>query len=448
MKLRTRLTWGSAAVTAISTLLIGGFAITSSHNSAIALIDQSLNQVAVSVHGHSNDALSQALYMVQESNLALTLVYMTTDRTVTVLTRSKLNVVPDPSLMDLRRGLLKAQSIAGVESYRMRSVQLPDNEYLIIAASLRDIDTRFKSDALRLAGFIFLCLFMAGLATWLLMRRDVRKIEQLIDSATEISNGRTSLDVEVTSGDSEVDQLGVALNRMVITLRRTAEVEERAAKRMQEFIGDASHELRTPLTVIKGYVELLSGDRMIDPAQRAKAYDRVNSEIVRMASLISDILFLAEFGESRIAEPENVNLSEVVSAHMSDFMRLNPSRQIEKEIGEGIKFKGVKAHIERLLTNALGNISHHTPTAAPVRVTLKEVKGGIKLAIEDGGPGLSEDVYLNGIQSFQRFDKSRSREDGGSGLGMSIIFTIVREHGGSVRLRKSDLGGLDLHILL
>jgi two-component system OmpR family sensor kinase len=235
---------------------------------------------------------------------------------------------------------------------------------------------------------------------------------------------------------------------MVVSLRRTVEIEERAAKKMQEFIGDASHELRTPLTVIKGYVELLSGVRMIDPIQRVRAYGRVQSEILRMESLISDILFLAEFGESRIAEPEDFDLSELVNEHLTDFVRLNPSRLVSKAVGDGIRLEGLKDHMARLLTNAFGNISGHTPADAPVRVTLRQVNGEVALDIEDGGPGLEEDVYRNGIQGFQRFDKSRSREDGGSGLGMSIIFTIVREHGGSVSLRKSDLGGLDLHVRL
>ncbi|MEK6647803.1 MAG: histidine kinase dimerization/phospho-acceptor domain-containing protein [Actinomycetota bacterium] len=448
MKLRTRLTLGSAAVTAISTLLIGGFAITSSHNSDIALIDQSLDQVAVSVNGQSNDALSQALFTVQASNLALTLVLLNADHQATVLNESKLSVVPEPSDQDIESALLQAQTIPAAESYRLRTVQLPDGEYILVAASLRDVDTLFKSNLLHLLGFIALCLLIAGLAIWLLVRRDIKKIEQLIDFATQISDGDTSLDLTAPSGDSEVDQLATALNRMVIALRRTVEIEERATKRMQEFMGDASHELRTPLTVIKGYVELLSGVRMTDSEQRERAYSRVNSEIARMESLIQDILFLAEFGESRVVDSVEFDLSELVTAHLNDFAALNAGRQITTQIAGGIKFKGSDAHIARLLANAFGNISRHTPIDAPVQVRLKENEEEIELAIEDGGSGLSEDVYRNGIQSFQRFDRSRSRENGGSGLGMSIIFAIVHEHGGTVTLRKSNLGGLDLHIVL
>ena len=81
-----------------------------------------------------------------------------------------------------------------------------------------------------------------------------------------------------------------------------------------------------------------------------------------------------------------------------------------------------------------------------MRVTLKRIGGRVDLFIEDGGPGLPDGAYSGGIQGFQRFDKSRSREHGGSGLGMSIIFAIAREHSAGVALRRSDLGGLGIHL--
>jgi hypothetical protein len=96
VKLRTRLTLASAAVTSISTLLIGGFAVNASHNSGIALLDKSLNQVASSVRGNTNAALSEVLYSVQQSGMALTLVYYTAQKQASVLNESSLTVVPNP----------------------------------------------------------------------------------------------------------------------------------------------------------------------------------------------------------------------------------------------------------------------------------------------------------------------------------------------------------------
>ena len=446
MKLRTRLIVASATVTTISTMLIGGFAISSTHNSQIALLDKSLNLVISSINRDSTSALSEALFAVQQSDISLTLVYFSSSKIATVLNESQLSKVPSPNESELTYSFSRAQTHSGAEDYRFRSVKLTAGEYVLVAGSLADIQSQFRSDRLRLFGFTFGWLFLAILVTWIYIRRDFKKIENLIFSATEISNGETSVEIPSWDGDSELDQLSESLNRMVVALRRTAEIEEAAAKRMQDFLGDASHELRTPLTVVKGYVELLSGTEMTDLEQRKRSFDRVGSEIKRMEALIKDLLFLAEFGMQPELALGDVEFSSLLTSHVDDFRLLNAARQIELEIEPDIVLKGFRPHLERLLVNIFGNISRHTPYDAPVRVTLVKLPVGAELIIEDGGPGLPESAYQSGVQSFQRFDKSRSREHGGSGLGMSIILAIVNEHRGRVILGKSALGGLRIHL--
>lgn len=446
MKLRTRLTLASAAITSISTLLIGGFALNATHNSGIALLDKSLNQVATSVRGHTNAALSEALYSVQQSDIALTLVYYTADKKSSVLSVSRLTVTPNPSSEEIKTSTKQPITHQGVENFRMRTISLSDGEYLVVAGSLHDIDKRFKSDLLHLLYFILICLVAAVIATWMLVRRDIKRIEVLIATAGDISSGDTDVHISPVNGNSEIDQLAESLNKMVVSLRRTAEIEEEASRRMQDFLGDASHELRTPLTVVKGYVELLAGPAMSDPEKRTRAFERVGSEIVRMESLISDLLFLAEFGDVPNQEFSTVDISEILRSHLVDFSTLNRSRKIDSDIEDDLKIQGSAAHLARLMTNILANISRHTPPDASVRITLKRKSDGVDLLIEDGGPGLPEGAYSASMQSFQRFDKSRSREHGGSGLGMSIIFAIAREHSGRVTLQPSDLGGLGVHV--
>jgi two-component system OmpR family sensor kinase len=446
VKLRTRLTLASAAVTSISTLLIGGFAVESSHNSGIALLDKSLNEVANSVRGTANAALSNALYSVQQSDTALTLVYYTAQKQASVLSISSLTPVPNPTKNEITASVKRPITHNGSESYRFRTMRLTEGEYLVVAASLHDIDKQFQAALLRLILFILLCLVAAGIATAVLVKRDMKRIESLIETAGEIADGDTDVHIALVDGKSEIDQLAESLNKMVIALRHTVEVEEQAAVRMQDFLGDASHELRTPLTVVKGYVELLAGPAMEDPERRARAFERVSSEILRMERLISDLLFLAEFGEMPSQDFELIDISQILNSHLADFSILNESRKIESHIQAGIIIEGLAPHISRLFSNIFGNISRHTPATAPVRVTLERTSESVHLAIEDGGPGLPGGAYATGMQSFQRFDKSRSRENGGSGLGMSIIFAIAREHSTSVDLRRSDLGGLGIHL--
>lgn len=446
MKLRSRLTLASAIVTVVSTLVIGGLAINSTRDTQVELLDASLSQVVTSVHGRTNAALSEALYSAQQSEIALTLVYYLYGQPPSILNDSKLSIVPNPTINERKQSLTQPMTHGGPETYRMRTINLSDREYLIVAVSLKEVDARYKSDLIRLSIFILLALISSIAITAFLVRRDTKKIEILISSAKEISLGNMDIDIPSIKGNSEVDQLAESLHRMVIALRRTAEIEELSSHRMQEFLGDASHELRTPLTVVKGYVELLSGQSMVDSEQRARAFSRVNSEILRMENLISDLLFLAEFGHVPTDEILDVDLSKLLRSHLSDFAIFNKGREITSSIEDRLTIKGSESHIARLFANIFANISRHTPIDAPVNVRLNRSDHGISLLIEDGGPGLPESAYRMGVQNFQRFDNSRSRENGGSGLGMSIIFAIVREHGGTITLRPSTLGGLGVHI--
>jgi K+-sensing histidine kinase KdpD len=211
---------------------------------------------------------------------------------------------------------------------------------------------------------------------------------------------------------------------------------------MQAFLGDASHELRTPLTVIKGYVEMLSKGMMSAEEDKARAYLRVNTEIGRMESLIHDLLLLAELGESAQRENERLDLSELLKAHGQDFATLHPDRKVELEIADHIVITGVRDYYSRFIQNALNNISRHTESGLPVKISLTRVGKSARLIIEDGGAGLPDAAYRENIQSLHRFDKSRSRESGGSGLGMSIMAGVIAKSGGHLTLRKSALGGL------
>lgn len=446
MKLRSRLTLASAIVTVVSTLVIGGLAINSTRDTQVEVLDKSLSQVVNSVHGRTNAALSEALYSAQQSEIALTLVYFLRGQPPSVLNDSKLSIIPNPTIYERELGLTRPTTHGGPETYRMRTINLSDLEYLVVAVSLKAVDARYKSDLIRLSIFIFLALISSIAITAFLVRRDTKKIEILISSAKEISLGHMDIDIPSIKGNSEVDQLAESLHRMVISLRRTAEIEELSSKRMQEFLGDASHELRTPLTVVKGYVELLSGRSILETEQRSRAFSRVNSEILRMETLITDLLFLAEFGHEPTEEILDVDLSKLLRSHLSDFSTFNESREITSDIESGHIIKGSASHIEQLFVNIFANISRHTPINAPVNVTLNRSEHGISLLIEDGGPGLPESAYREGVQNFKRFDLSRSREDGGSGLGMSIIFAIVREHRGTITLRPSQFGGLGVHV--
>ena len=286
----------------------------------------------------------------------------------------------------------------GSDELRIRYVDLENSEQLVIAAPLRDINENLVKNLWRLLVFIIFANTLAIFASMLINR----------------------------SG--------------ALTFERSQRVK------MQDFLGDAAHELRTPLTVVKGYAQLLEGNKL-EPERTALAFNRLNSEIKRMEMLIADLLILAELGEENSDEFEQVNLSQLLFENIRDCSAVAPHLHIEQLIEEDVTLQGSEKYLQRFISNALTNIRVHTQGAIPVRVTLKN-SGEITLIIEDGGPGLPANSYGEEIQGLKRFDRSRSRESGGSGLGLSIMSAVIERHKGRLSLKRSALGGLAIEVQL
>lgn len=445
MKLRSRLSLATASITILVSLSIGAASIVTTERSEISKLD-SIMETLLSQIITSKNPLGDAFYYSQEFSIPLAVALLPDGGELTLLTEPLGTFEKMPSPVELEQARVRGIEISGETPYRIRTFQLPNREYLIIATSLGDVQATRSKNIQSLLGFILVSVILGVLFILFFIRRDISKIEVLVDTATKISEGDSLVKIESTAGDSEVDRLTVALNKMVTSLQHALDVEKESASRMQEFLGDASHELRTPLTVIKGYVELLSKAQLIDPEQNARAYSRLTSEIERMEILIRDLLLLAELGQKTPEFSEEVNLSELVLTQVNDLKVLDPNRVVDCSIAGEIYLNGSRLHLQQMLANAFGNIRRHTPADAPVQISLTSNSGNIQLKIEDGGPGLPTRAYVEGRQHFQRFDKSRSRETGGSGLGMSIMAGIINEHGGSLELGASKLGGLLLEI--
>jgi signal transduction histidine kinase len=215
---------------------------------------------------------------------------------------------------------------------------------------------------------------------------------------------------------------------------------------MQEFLGDAAHELRTPMTVVKGYAELLKG-KQLDPERENAAFDRLNSELKRMDFLISDLLMLAQLGEEGDIVFEEINIADLIRKNILEFQEISPTHNVTMQIDQKAVLAGSEKYLQRFIQNALTNIRLHTPPSTSVRVTVKAEKQ-ILIIIEDSGPGLPNESYGEKIRGLKRFDRSRSRDTGGTGLGMSIMNAVIERHNGSFTLRKSELGGLAIEVSL
>ena len=409
MKLATKLSLSAIAVLAIA-IIGGGYSIVElNYSNDIKRTAAVLDGVATKIAA-STDTLSAALVADDEVDTPLTIAFLDSEGSVTTFVESDVKIDTAPSAKQLVLASKKTITVDQSTEYQLRAVALPGQEYVLIATSTETIHHARDNNLLTLSVMAVIAILLAGGVITILIRRDLKSV--------------------------------------ILTLAGTADQERETRQSMQTFMGDASHELRTPLTVIKGYAELLaqSGAKST-PEQRNKAYSRIVEQVNRMDDTISSLLELAEVGSVSSNTFGPVDLTSLVQSAGEDLSALSPKRSISQELAQAT-VRGSAELLGRLLANAIGNINRHTGKTDPVRITLTKDRKNALLVVEDGGPGLPAEAYERGIQGFRRFDESRSRETGGTGLGMTIMNSIVEAHAGELLIASSELGGLKLEITL
>jgi signal transduction histidine kinase len=428
-------------VTAVVALSVGWFAVHTSSQAQYGTLDSTINTVIETGVGHPDQALNNAIDAVQANNYNLTLDLVGPSGAVTEVNSGSVPLAGRPTLADVHASLGHVRAVPNLPGFRIRSLDVGGGDYLVVAGSTMKIASQSRRLALDVALAGLLAAMVVILLAWLVMHRDLDTMDELITYASDVAAEQEHGPVPEAHGSRDIRELQSALTTMVTALHRRIAVETKSVENMQVFIGDASHELRTPLTVIKGYNELMANPQATEE-QQARAVVRVQREIERMESLITDLLLLAEVREVPQVSGQHVDLSATLSSQVREFAVENSSRVVTSDIDAGLVLEGRRDFFDRLVINALSNIVRHTPRDAPVRVSAHRATGHVIMSIEDGGSGLP--VYGERPQRFQRFDPSRSRETGGSGLGMSIMADIADALQGSMATSQSDLGGLAL----
>lgn len=417
-RIRTKVTFATVGVATISSFVVGAAVLGISYRSGISQIQQELTGAISFVETSKDDAVASALLAV--GGRELTLAFVESNGSVTVL---------QDSAGDLTDAHIERKVMS-----------LADGEKLVFAASSKSV---FDSTINSLILTIILSSLAAALGiliSWLTLRTDLKNLKTITSDAQRIASGNLA-ELAQLNGSKEIQNLSAALSELIKQLQASN-------SRMQVFLGDASHELRTPLTVIRGYLEMLQTSNEITSEQGERAVERAHQEAIRMQSMISDILLLAELGEARDEPFAQISLEEIFQAPIDDLAIQNPSRDIEVISNQHSPFVGSDELLIRFMQNALSNIRRYTPEDTQVKVSIVQSPVGFEINIDDSGPGIPGLSDGGQITAFRRFDDSRSRGSGGSGLGLSIMSKIIEKHGGEMRLAKSSLGGLRVSVFL
>jgi signal transduction histidine kinase len=300
---------------------------------------------------------------------------------------------------------------------------------VIVAASVEaQRDTVSTVTTYLLIGFPVL-LLLVGAATWVLVGRALRPVEQIRSRVHGIGVEQLADRVPVPAADDEIARLAVTMNEMLDRLQAGQEMQRR-------FVADASHELRSPIASLMAALDVIVAD---STGQSGQELHRVmQAETERMRRLVEDLLLLAKADDSGLQlQRADVDLDDLVD---NELRRLHAAGGPEVEgVVPPVRVSGDADKLSQVLRNLADNAVH--AAHSKVRLTLARHDGTATVQVEDDGDGVPESERDRVFERFVRLDASRDRGSGGSGLGLSIVREVVRGHGGTVEVTESPLGG-------
>jgi signal transduction histidine kinase len=277
-----------------------------------------------------------------------------------------------------------------------------------------------------------MAIVIALVVTFFLSRRILSPIRALTNSAKRLAKGDFAQRVQI-DGRGEVGELAQTFNSMASDL-------DRAEKLRRNMVADVAHELRTPLSNVAGYLEAIRDD-MIKPDTTTIA--SLSEEVDLLSRLVDDLqeLALSDAGELKLVrQPENI------SQLIGQSVKAIQAKVIEKGLDISIEIAGdlppvnIDYHrISQVLRNLLSNALKHTGNGGKIAVSANLEDTWVRVSVTDNGEGIPPDDLPNMFERFYRVDKSRARNGGGSGLGLTIAKRLVEAHGGTIEVR-SELG--------
>ncbi|MFZ6004350.1 MAG: sensor histidine kinase [Actinomycetota bacterium] len=347
----------------------------------------------------------------------------------------------------LAREAITVPSDESDSRYRLLLRDGPRGTTGVLGLSLDDVDSAVNRLIAVQGIALALVVAVLALVTWWVMRLGVRPVQQMTATAGAIAAGDLSQRVPEGTSGTEAAALGSALNAMLERIEDAFEQRAASDARLRQFVADASHELRTPVTTIRGYAELYRSGALTDSAELDEAMRRTEQEAVRMGGLVDALLRLARLDQGRPVARGPVDLALLGSDAVRDARATAPNRAVTLDAPEPVVLQGDEDGLRQVVANLVGNALVHAPDASVV-VSVRCVGDSAVLEVADDGPGMSEADASHAFERFHRADASRSRHQGGAGLGLAIVEATVRAHGGRVSLVSTPGAGTTVRVEL
>ena len=281
----------------------------------------------------------------------------------------------------------------------------------------------------------------------LLTGRTLRPMRRLTATAEQLAAGDLTARSRLAPSGDEVGQLASSFDHMADRIQQAFTAQQDSEAQVRRFIADASHELRTPLTALKGYIDVLRRGAGREPAALDAALEAMSNESERMRVLVLDLLTLARLDARRESHAEDFDLNAMVNGLLNEGVPGMPA-VLERTFDPApLLVRADRSAVSTIVRNLFVNACKYAHGAAQHWSTAVE-GGWAKLELSDEGPGIPPADLPHVFERFYRGEKTRVREEGGSGLGLSIVQGLARAQGGDVAIRSIDGRGTTVTVWL
>jgi two-component system, OmpR family, sensor kinase len=279
-------------------------------------------------------------------------------------------------------------------------------------------------------------LLIALVAGVLLTSRALRPLQRLSATAQRLAGGDLRARSGVESRDDEIGVLARSFDEMAERIEESFAAQQASEERTRRFIADASHELRTPVTALKGYIDVIRRGATREPRVLDAALEAMAKEAERMRVLVLDLLTLARLDARQATTPEAIDLGAAV-AHVLDEGVPGMPERIDRHLHPGVLARVDRNALATIIRNLVVNACQYAPGAAQAWRT-SATGDRASIAVSDQGPGIAAADLPHVFERFYRGEKTRAREEGGSGLGLSIVQALARANGGDVAVASVE----------
>lgn len=294
------------------------------------------------------------------------------------------------------------------------------------------------SQSILIIGLI--ALVFSSVIGWLLINSFVKPITDLTSAMESIQKNLES-DVRLDEGtkNNEFSKLARTYNDMVDLMQKNISSQ-------REFVEDVSHELRTPVAIVEGHLKMLDRWGKKDPQILEESIDASLSETKRMKTLVQEMLDLSRAQEIDVYyKNETTNIIELLRQLVTNFRMLYPDFEfiVDSDVEEDVFVNMYRNHLEQVFVNLFDNAVKYSTDRKEVHLSISVTANQVDVAIQDYGSGIAEEDLDKIFNRFYRVDKARSREKGGTGLGLPIVKELLESYGGQVNVSSQlDQGSI------